>query len=92
MDKEEFQEKMKSLIGGEGLGKPKRLNLEPPWEKQQPGHYEITYRLARKHSRLGRALGYLILGPILLVGIVIGAVVGGIMMYWALDSLQRFHG
>jgi hypothetical protein len=86
MDREEFQEKMKSLIGGEGLGKPKALKIETPWEKQQWRH-----RPAR-HSRLGRALGYMFLVPILLVGIVIGAVVGGIMMYWALDSLQRFHG
>ena len=33
MDKEEFQEKMKSLIGEEGLGKPKALKIETPWER-----------------------------------------------------------
>ena len=86
MDEKELQEEMKSMIDEEGLGKPKALKIETPWEKQQWRH-----RPAR-HSRLGRALGYMFLVPILLVGIVIGAVVGGIMMYWALDSLQRFHG
>jgi hypothetical protein len=32
------------------------------------------------------------LGPILLAALVVGAVVGGIIMYWTLDGLQRFHG
>ena len=86
MDEKELQEEMKSMIDEEGLGKPKALKIETPWERQQR-----RYRPVR-HSRLGRALGYMFLVPILLVGIVIGAVVGGIMMYWALDGLQRFHG
>jgi len=51
-------------------------------EKKQRD-YEITYRLARPEfaHQLDRAMGYMTLGPILLVAIVVGVVVGGMMLY-----------
>ena len=33
MDEKELQEEMKSMIDEEGLGKPKALKIETPWER-----------------------------------------------------------
>jgi hypothetical protein len=37
-----------------------------------------------KRQRLGRALAYMVVGPILL-GVIVVGVVGGIMLHWALS-------
>jgi hypothetical protein len=72
MDKEEFQEEMKSLIGEEGLGN------ETPWQRRMREVKQRDYKITRVLSSL------VLLGrPILLIAFVVGGIIGGIIMYSA---------
>ena len=68
MDKEQFQEKIKSLIGEEGLGN------ETPWQRRMREAKQRDYKFTRVLSSL------VPLGPPILL---IAFVVGGFVMYSA---------